>query len=458
MDESAGMQRRRLLATLGTAAVLLSGCLARQDDPAGSPADDTTTGATSTAGTSPTTDGTAATDGDRRLTVSRVETFTYALRINDLGESPAGSIPAVADLDDRVRTVVEAALSGGYETDDPAGWLVEFVSGTRFVRGEEGRFYRLAHTLPRHTITAEPKSEDEVSGEVASPEAYEEAVTHDGVVMTGLARLAMRDGGVELVDVWPALQEFLESYDAVRYRGDLLALSETVDDPGPPYTVTAEAASLDEVAGRDVWNAETADPAVQAVLREAGRTEGVYRLDESPAGLLEGLDAHDRLYLDGRFFTTYVENRDSLPVSLTATAPDPSLADGGATLRLAVRNEGDREIALSAGAPRPFGVLHYHPVGAPGRERLLWTDAYEESQHVYVEDGSISRVEDLAFEVAVGPGDEVFQTFTVGRRGLPAGEYVVEDDLGVEIRDDGGSGEAGDGGGTFPYRVVFRVE
>jgi len=423
------VKRRQLLQAVAAGTALVGGCIGD-----GSPAGDQR-------GTSKR----VVTDGGRSLSVARAETFAYALRLNDLGTAPSGPVPAVADLDDREREVVEAAVADRYETDDPPAWLRQFVGGTRFVE-RDGAFHRLHDTLPTYTVTAEPVAESEVDGEIADSDAYREAVTHDGVVTSGLLRVARREG-YRLQYVWPSLREFRDEYDAVRYRGDLLSMSLSVDDPGPPYTVTAERASLSDVADGPVWDASSTSADLRAVVREAGATEGVYAAQRLSDGLLDRLDANDYVHLDGRFYTTYVEKREPVPVSLGARFEDASLDGDGATLRIALRNEADATVQVMSGAPRPFGVLRYHPAGAKEPRRLLWTDAYVESDHVRTEGREVKRVNSIGLQTTVAPGGEAARAFTI-EDDLPSGEYVVEDD--VQVAYPGGDA-------TLPYRVTFVV-
>jgi hypothetical protein len=434
------MNRRRLLQVFGAGASLsAAGCLGSSNDGTSDPANTTTR--TSTTG------GTTTSAAGRRVAVERVETFDYAIRLNDLGESPVGSVPTLDDLDERQREVVAAAIEGTYSRDDLPDWFVTFLSGTTYVE-REGQYYRIDATLPTYTITASETTKSEVDGDIASYDEYENAVTHDGVVTSGLLRMAMESGGTELTSVWPKLREFLSTYDAVRYRGDVVAVSMTEDDPGAPYTVTAEQATLADVANGPVWEVSDADPELREVVRAAGRESGVYSLADPPAGLFEKLDAHEYVYLDGTFYTTYVENRGSLPVSLSASVPDATLgADDDARLRLTLRNERDGPIEVSSGAPRPFGILYFHPEG--GDERyLLWSDAYEESEYVQTDGHDVKMVADIGLVTEVAAGETAARTFEIEQSDLPTGRYVIESGVGVS---------AGDDGGTLPARVVFSV-
>jgi len=428
------MERRPFLQSglASAVAALAAGCV-------GSPGTDATP-----AGSSDTSSGV-----DRQLRVERVETFTHAIRLNELGSSPHADVPTVSDLGSREQRVVEAAVDGGYETDAPETWLRRFLRSTRHVR-DDGRYYRLEGDLPTVTVTAEETTESAVDGEIASYETYEEAVTHDGLVMSGLLRMAM-DGGETFVYVWPSLRDFLDSYAAVRYRGSVVAVDVERTDPGPPYEVTAERASVSEFADAPVWDVSNESGAVRDVVREAGETEGLFPLNDPPPGLIEGLDAHRYARLNGTFYTTYVEKRDRLPLSVSARLTDASFADGRPTLELELVNEANRAVGVTTGAPPPFGVLSYHPVGDDAPNRLLWTDAYEESSHVSVEDGEVKMVHSIGLGMELGAGESTGRTFAIRESAaeLDPGTYVVEGSVGVD--------DSPGGSGTFPYRVVFRV-
>lgn len=447
------MRRRRLLGGLAAGASLLAGCIGSTDDPGGGDG----TGGTPTAtadGTGPT----ASPDPEvRTLSVEEVvnvtSTATHALRLNDLGESPRGRLPALSELSDRRREVVEAAIDGVYRTDDVPDWLADFVGGTRFVRADGGH-YRLSDTLPTYAVTAEAAEASSVSGRIADGEAYREAVTHDGVVMTGLVRIARREG-IEFTHLWPSLREFVDEYDAVRYRGDVVRLSLSVDDPGPPYAVTAERVPPTALAEDPVWDATDAPADVRGILANATDADGVYRVDDPPAPLLEPLRANRFLYFEGRFYTTYVEDRGPVPVSMDATFADPTLDDDPARLRIALHNERDGPVSVFSGAPPPFGVLRYHPEGAPDDRRLLWSDAYAESTHVLTSGHTVDGVEDIGLSTEVAAGESVSQSFVVEDRSLAPGRYSVEGSVGVSVP---GTNDGGGDGGSFDYRVVLAVE
>lgn len=435
------MQRRDALKLLPTTA--LGGLLAGCTDSLSSGEPTETPPGTGT----PETEIRTTTDGptdDLGLSVRSVDVGRYVLRLNDLGNSPGVRPTPVSEFADPERRVAERAIDGGYETDRLHDWLREFVAGTTYV-SRDGSVYRLAHSLPTYEITADRVDESRVDS-VASYDAYREAVTHDGVVFSGLARIAL-DEGYETAYLWPSLDSFLDEYDAVESHGEgVVRFTVAASDSAPPYTVTATEISPTELADGPVWNASDASSAVREVVRAAGETDGVYSLDDPPAGLLDRLDEHQYVYLDGTFYTGYVETRGPLPVTLDATAVE---GEDGPALRLSLRNDADGRVTVTSGAPAPFGVVSLRAVDGD-RGSLLWTDAYQESDHVHTEGRTVSAVEAVGLVAELGTGQSVGETFRVDSD-LPSGEYVLDDSLGVQ-------GPGDDERGTLDYEVHVRVD
>lgn len=250
------------------------------------------------------------------------------------------------------------------------------------------------------------------------------------------------------MSLWPSLREFLQTYDAVRYRGSLLSVSLTVTGDGPPYEVAAERVAPTDLTDEPVYDATDASDRIREAVRAAGRTEGVYAGD-LPEELLEAVATHQYVSLDGTFYWAGLENRGALPVDVEAEAVQASMAgDDEARLRLALVNGGDREVSVFSGAPPPFGVLYVEAVDGDGQS-LLWTDAYRENTHVGTEGRSVTFVEDLGLTTPLQAGERLERTFAVVGA-LAPGAYVVRSNVGID--------PAGDGeGGTLPYRVYLRV-
>jgi hypothetical protein len=433
------MDRRTLLGTLAAGAAATGGCLqeSNPETPGTANRDGTPTDPASTDGG----------DGSAAVTITNVTTYSHAIRLNDLGSSPRGQVPRLADLEERERSLVEAAIDDGREIESLSPWQVEFLRGTPIVR-RQGTYYRLDADLPTTTITAEAVERGAVAGEIAGSETYDAAVTHDGRVASGLMRSA-RDGGERLTAVWPSLRDFLDRYDAVEYRGEVLDFSVSTDDPGSPYAVTASEASLDDVAGGDVWRLSEATSAVQSVVRSAAAESGLSAVDDPPDGLIETLRAHQYVYVDGRFYTTYVEQAGPQPLSMDATVEDGTL-DDGARIRLAVRNDGNEQVTTSSGIPKPFGVVRFRGVGAAEPTGTLWTDAYEATGGVQTENGRVVAVNSVAVATELPVGETAGRTFTLRNTALAPGEYVIAGSVGYSD----GAGEDG----TLPYEIRFRVE
>jgi hypothetical protein len=388
------------------------------------------------------TAGYVGTTDDSAPAIERVETPRFVVRLNDLGGDPDGRVTPVGDLSERERGVFRTAVAGTYRTQNRPDWLVRFASATPMVE-REGTYYRLEHTFPTYRVTAEAVQPSDVAGRIASYDEYAAAVSRDDYALHSLLRVARR-GGVELTYVWPDLRAFFERYDAVRYRGEVVALSVSVEDSGPPYELSAEQVPLSAVARESVWNADEARKTVRALVRRAGRAQGAYGFDRAPADLLDRLRANEYVHLDGTFYAASVEKRGPTPVSVTATVRD-------GRVHLALRNDGDDDLRVSSGPPRPFGVVRCHPSGDEETTRLLWTDAYAASGRVRTAGRAVRRVEDVALVSTVAPGEAIRERYAVPAS-LSPGEYVVEDSLGVESEGDD-DGETS----TVQYRVTFSV-
>ncbi|KAB1192866.1 hypothetical protein GJR96_05160 [Haloferax sp. MBLA0076] len=426
------MDRRTALQTLAGVSALLGGCLST---PESAPSE------------TPPNSQPPATDNET-LSIVSVETPTHALRLNELGASP-NSVSAWLHLSDRERDVLEQAIDGGYETADPPEWIVSFVSSTPyFFRDEE--YYRLDNPFPRYTITGEIVTEESVSGRIASGETYREAVTHDGVISTGIARLALEEGGYETRSVWDGLREFIETYEAFEnpYGEDLVKLTLEHNDAEPPYTITATPVQPTEVTDFEIWDATNATSEIRSVVTAAGKVDGLYQIDTPPVELVDQLESHQYVYLENTFYTTYVETPGALPVSVGASLTDDTLSDG-ARIELTLTNHDDEEVEIGSGAPRPFGILRFHPRGESDRRVLLWTDAYEESSHVETDGHSIGRIEEIMELTRLKSGETVRHEFRIEETDLQPGRYVIESDVQVSTAD----GE----GGALPYRIVFSV-
>ncbi|MFC4450258.1 hypothetical protein [Halorussus aquaticus] len=451
------MQRRPFLRLAVGAAATVAGCLGASDALAGRTDATASDAATRMAAAEGPSD-------DPALSVSGVETFDYVVRLNDLGDDPTGAVTPAADLSDRERAVLRSAVAGTHRTRDPPEWLRRFASSTSFVE-RDGTYLRLDDTFPTHRVTAETVAPSDVTGDVATYEEYERAVTREDYVASGLLRIA-REEGIELSYVWPSLAAFFDAYDAARYHGDVVSFSVEVTDSGPPYELSATEVPVSVAVGGPVWNADAARERTRELLRRAGRTRGGYGFDRAPAGLLDELRTHEYVRLDDTFYTSVVEKHGPVPVSVSARVEN-------GRLHLALDNEGDTALTLSGGAPRPFGVVRCRPADSANRssgptdradspdastDHLLWTDAYAASDYVRTEDRDVRLVEEVALTTTVEPGATVSETYAVPAA-LPPGEYAVEGSLGVRETRGQRSAEKSSRTrrSTVRYRVSFAV-
>lgn len=384
------------------------------------------------------------------LAIESVRTHTFSLRLNDLGDDVGAPSPSLEDLDDDVQEVVRAALDGEYETDEPEAWLRTFLDETPYVE-VDGSFYSLEHSLPEHLVTAEPVDPDGVDGEIASPEAYEEAVTLDGVVFTGFVRIA-RNEGYRTVDFHPQLRAFVEEYEAVEYRGETLRMEYDVADSGPPYRVSVERATDTDVYDGPVIDVEEMDAEHREPVREAAATSGLHGVDDPPDGLPAVVEEHRYVSVEGTYYAAYADDSSDVDAEFDATLVDDGAGqDSPARLSLQVENTGEERLTVSSGAPGPFGVQYVHPRADPDSRVLLWTDEYEESNHVGTSGRSVTGVNDIGITTEVAPGDTASRTFEMSATDLTTGTYELDDSVGLAVGEN-------PGGGSRPYTVVLSVE
>ena len=389
------------------------------------------------------------------LTDVSVERFDLGLRLNDAGTAPVDGIVAVSGLDDRERRVVESAVAGGFETDQVPAWLREFLTETRYVEdtdadaGGAGTVYRLEHTIPEYVLRASETDEASVEGEIASTEAYREAVTYDGARRTGLLRIAQREP-IRWLTIDPDLEAFLERYDAVQYRGSVVAIEFDREDPGPPYAVDAETASRSEVAGGSILHAESLAEDLSRPLREAAGIDGVLGVDDPPEGLAERVQSNRFVEIDGRYYHAYAENVGDLPLAVDAEVVESTAREAHpARLRLSVTNAGDGPLEISNGPPLPFGVLRAEP--SRGASVLLWTDAYEESDHVFTDGRAVTGGNSIGLMTRLDAGATAGRTYELDAEDLHEGTYRVRTTVGAGSPGEGGSIE------DVPVVIEFGV-
>jgi hypothetical protein len=364
-----------------------------------------------------------------------VETFDFGLRCNDLGTT-LGEFTTFSALDDPERRVVEAAVAGAYETEHPPTWLRRFVHGTDYVR-VDGRFYELSSTLPTYVVEPTAVDPASVDGPVASRERYRQLREREYGVSCALT-CETADGDYRTVrTVWlrPETVAFLEQFDYVEHHGSVVRLDVRVEDPGPPYRVTARRVAAAAVRGGATVDIDDLPADSQADLRRAARTPGVTGVDDLAPAVVDTLRSHAYLRVDGRYYTTYLSDVRSAPlvawgrVSRGETEPlDP------ASVELGVRNAGDSSIEVSGGPPMPFGVASAHPPDEPDHDRSLWSPAYRETGAITTLGRRPIAVLGIGQTATLAPGETLTTDYEFGP--LRPGTWLVDESVGVTADDE----------------------
>lgn len=284
------MDRRRYLSIAAGALAGLAGCGANPSS--------TTPGATTSR--SPTT--TEAVPG---LEVG-IETSRYLVRSfaqdPEWREIEPDDIVPLSDISDPLRSALEAALEGGYSTDEMGTELLADIDAFRSRGGGDqfkpyfgvnGTPYAFDPRIPYFEANleeAEDPDPDRTLEQDGLQELAEPARSFAYTIAafgTNVARVEYR---VSIVP--PSVEAFLERYDFVRDAvGTGRIVTERVD-PGPPYTITASELTASDIWGQPVHHASSL-PAdlrefVEAVVASdrrtlvypASRTE--YRTDDLP--------------------------------------------------------------------------------------------------------------------------------------------------------------------------------
>jgi hypothetical protein len=113
---------------------------------------------------------------------------------------------------------------------------------------------------------------------------------------------------------------------------------------------------------------------------------------------------------------------------ISAEIRDEYSPDDAARFELSLTNTADETLEIVTGAPAPFGVLRAEAVGDDsGSPRLLWSDAYTESDHVsFYRRGLVP--DDIGEITEMGAGETLTQAYEVA---FPPGEYHVDGSIEV---------------------------
>lgn len=498
--------RRTLLERIGAAALgaTVAGCGAldaddrspdSQDDPdsdstttrqPGSPTATASGDATPPPGEDPTpspseTDG-GSTPADYTvdLALARNE-YRLAARPEPREHLPLADATPLSDLEDPVRAAVEAAIeTDRYETDDPSTALLRGVDALGMVADGDD-YYLFAHTFTEHILNlalgVDPETvpEDAVVDREADTVRERPSVAEavDTVTPHGTHAPSQEYRTLVLTD---ELSAFLDEYDYVSHAAGVGRLEYAVERQFPPYTLSADEATEEEVYGRRVVDAASFAPETRDLVRKTLDTHrrtpvrlddqyrrvGALRPGSVPYELERGVDRGELLRVDGSLYHFRVGHAhwDQQPMELAATLTDGTVASGDpAAVRLSVRNAGDHAARVGVPGLLPFGILWAAPESGGGASVQLWSEDYERSDLVRVEDG-VARPDSYRHERVVDAGDAVSQTYAFGRDvdALAATTYAVWGVLWVRWPSHDAEPKHDWNAGIFPYELTFDVE
>ncbi|MFP4632007.1 MAG: hypothetical protein ACLFMT_01050 [Halobacteriales archaeon] len=409
--------------------------------------------------------------------------------------------------------VSEAVEDGVVEIEDPEPELLEQLEDVDFVRDDGDVYelsYSLPeYVVSGEESDRSPEEVDEDEVVSMSDDVIRTLGTDNQQIVSMANSVVERDGTgfagtgeYRTTSIGDELRDFLDetTYLGVPEAGSedptevdvLVELHVTEDDPGAPYELSAEHVPLEElydvsdVRGLDDLSAEAADVVEAAV-------DGEYRGDGLPDGFED--EVGDSYFLvDGEAHQPDVlePDYDAAPVELSVEVVDgdrgdvhtpPSEEDlegfreryeeahesedeeeiqalreevwslyrpeDAATFELSVTNTSGDSVEIFSGAPAPFGVLRAEQASGDDRALVVWSEAYEESGHVYAGPMGL-EVNSIGLNTEVEPGETLSETYEVA---FPQGEYRVEETMSVSTE-----GLVSENEHTVPYTLIIDVE
>ena len=434
-----------------------------------------------------TTDGMSSERPDGPIPSVGIETATYWLhsdrRTADHRAIEPDDIVPAADLPGSLRSALEAARDGGYETETVSDDLLSAIDRFRFHGGGyrfepyvslDGEPFEFDPTVPvflaRLTEDGADSADPERTVEYDDIDGFEDPVREFVRTIGAFSAQVPRDEYRTSV-VSDAVREFLDRYAYVEDPTGVGRIEIERLDPGPPYTIAVRELTTQDLWGSRVLDASSLPEDLRAFLRRVveserrapahppGRTE--YRTDEVPDAYFdrfrsdEGSPIGPFAALDGHIYAFRLEEsrRERLPVEVSV-AVDRSRESPAFTLSVAPSETGaqpptEAGVELEATGALP-SILWVH---ADGERHLLPSDAYESVNWVAT-DGSSASVDRRARNVArerIGRDGTLSATYRVPE-GVPAGTYRCWGRFGVSWTD----AETGDQYPKFPY--PFQVE
>ena len=127
-------------------------------------------------------------------------------------------------------------------------------------------------------------------------------------------------------------------------------------------------------------------------------------------------------------------------------------------MRLSATNVGEHAVRVGVPGLLPFGILWAAPVDG-GAAVQLWTDDYERSDLVAVDEG-IARPDSYRHERTVEPGETVSQTYAFARDSdaLATADYSVWGVLWVRWPSHDGQRVRDWNADIFPYELTLGLD
>lgn len=340
------MQRRRFLSVAVGALAGISGC--------GSDPPTTTVRASTTSKPTTSTEPMTVSETDAGLKAS-IETDRYLIRSfaqnKDQRAIEPEDITPLNELSDPLRSALEAALEGGFETDEVGEKLLAGIDRFRhFGAGHlfepyfsvNGIPYVFDPSVPEFVASLDRDVEDAGPDKTITGDDLEGLAepAQDFVRTLGAYGTMVARDEYRISVVPPSVEALLDRYDYVRDPSGVGRIDTERLDPGPPYRIHTHELTLDDIWGRPVHCLGSLPPDLRefvnavvasdrrSLVYPAFRTE--HRTDDLPAGYDQhlgqdqGPGSGPYVEIDGTMYAFRLTEirRDHVPLDVSVRAAD----------------------------------------------------------------------------------------------------------------------------------------
>lgn len=294
------MQRRRFLSVAVGGLAGISGC--------GSNPSTTTVPASTTSKPTTSIEPTTVTETDAGLEAS-IETTRYLVRSFSQNKEQRAiepdDITPLDEISDPLRSALEAAVEGGFETDEVGEELLAGIDRFRHFGGGHlfepyfsvnGIPYAFDPTVPEFVASLDMDVEDADSDKTITGDDLEGLAepAQDFVRTLGAYGTMVARDEYRISVVAPSVEALLDRYDYVRDPSGVGRIVTERLDPGPPYTIHANELTAEDIWGRPVHRLESLPidlrEFVESVVASDRRTlvyptsRTEYRTNDLPSG------------------------------------------------------------------------------------------------------------------------------------------------------------------------------